>query len=332
MTAPSRTAGRSTPRFLNAAPRWIGGVMGKGDVRSEPSAGESSDLSSQKKRDLLSLGTPIAVGDRMLRYYEQPLKCFRGHVDGVIEWLRDTVLKVYEGTELAAGKTREQMIRSLALDDDQLRERVIDTDYLYLIEGASVREDLGGMVSGKILSVDGVDHVFKMTTAMIRSEARGRKIPLALSYQMLLMTARNILRSNGVLRGLFQLVFRGIPFYATTQSLRVVKDMMLLKDLSLLRTVRGDALTDEQKRIFAAGARGQIDLETGIEKEAYGGRIAIDREEDKILLQREDQSIRAFMAGIGDRDRLHLTGNVTLGVVLTVGLKLRLAGLAGKYR
>jgi hypothetical protein len=123
--------------------------------------------------------------------------------------------------------------------------------------------------------------------------------------------------------------------------------MMRLKDLSLLRVVRGKELSGEQKKIIGVGSQGRAD-ERGIEPDAYGGRIAISEEENGMALRkpfwlfnlpvlrlffgrylkrikRENEAIKhLFAEELGEKGRMHLVGYFTIGVALKVGLELAL--------
>jgi hypothetical protein len=276
----------------------------------------------------------------------------------VIEWLRDAILAVYEGTKIAEGKTREELIAALSLEEDKMRERVIYARYLALIEGDAPNQHiLKGIVSGTVLDINdgGPGVVFKVPEAMITKGARGRKLEVALSYEMVLRVFRKRWAEVGFVKGFFRMLSRGIPFYATTQSLRVAKDMSRLKDLSLLRIVRGRELSAEQKKIIDVGSGGKAD-ERGVESNAYGGRIAISEEEKAVILrkpfwvfnlpiirpffenfpiisllfkkylgkiEKENERIRRLFAEeLGEKGRIHLVGYFTIGVALKVGLEL----------
>jgi hypothetical protein len=154
----------------------------------------------------------------------------------------------------------------------------------------------------------------------------------------------------GFIKGFFHMLTRGLPIYATTQSYRVICDMLRSKDLSVLRIARGKELSDEQKKIIRVGSQGKAD-ERGVERDAYGGRIAIDEEEKGIVVRRPHlilnlPVIRSIFRGyherirkenaeiqrllneeLGERGRLHLVGYVTIGVALKVRIELLLAGL-----
>jgi hypothetical protein len=197
--------------------------------------------------------------------------------------------------------------------------------------------------------------VFRVPEAMIQRIARGRKLEVALSYEMVLRVFRKRWAEMGFIKGFFHMLFKGIPFYATTQSLRVAKDMMRLKDLSLLRIVRGKELSPEQRIVIDAGSEGKAD-HLGIEAGAYGGRIAIDEEEKGISLrrpfwlfdlfglrllfrrylkkiERENQEIRRlFTEALGEKGRIHLVGHFTIGVAMKVGMELAFSSFLKRFR
>lgn len=150
---------------------------------------------------------------------------------------------------------------------------------------------------------------------------------VAISYELVLRVFRKRWAEMGFIKGFFHMLFKGIPFYATTQSRRVVRDMLRLKDLSLSRIVRGRALTAEQEKIIMVASQGKAD-ERGIELDAYGGRVAIDEEEREIRLcrnEKEDREMKRLLTvELGAKGRIHLVGHFTIGVALKVGLEFLL--------
>lgn len=310
-------------------------------------------LSTAEKKEILRSGQLLRYQDQRVRLIEVPSEKFLRKIGGVVAWLREVIISIYEGTEIAEGKNFDELIRLLSLEDEKMIERVITCRYLVLIEGDQyAEEDLKGIVSGTVLDINdgGPGVVFRVPEAMIKREARGRKLQVAVSNEMVQRVFRKTWAEKGLFRGFFHMLTKGIPFYATTQSLRVVVDLMRLKDISILRTIRGIPLAAEQKKIIATASQGKAD-EKGVEKNAYGGRIAIDREEKGMVLRRplfifdwpvigsllrfvcsnyikklaeEDEAIKCFMAReLGVAGRLHIVGNYTLGVAFKVWLELK---------
>jgi len=312
---------------------------------------EMSNLTAPEKKHLLKQGQRLAVQGENVRLFEAPSenRNFRQN-PGLIRWLRQTIFAVYKGTSLVQGKGRKELTKMLSLEDKKMLERVVYCRYLALIEGdAPFEHKLKGLFSGTVMYVndEGPGLVFKVPEAMIKKEARGKKLQVALSYNLVLRVFRKEWAERGFIRGFFHMVFKGLPFYATTQSLRVVRDMMRLKDLSVLRVVRGQGLTRGQRLVIQVGSEGKADA-AGIERGAYGGRIAIDEEEKGITLRqppwfcqlpvlsfifrpylrrlkREDERIKElFRQELGENGRFHIIGNFTIGVACKVGLELAL--------
>ena len=312
-------------------------------------ANSGSVINPSDKMALLRYGQLLRYKDQRIRLFEVPSEKFFRNIDGVVNWLREAILGVYEGTRIAEGKNKDQLIRALSLESEKMYERVIYTRYLALVEGESPNEhNLLGVVSGNVLDLNGrIGPVFKVPEAMISKAARGRKLEVAISYEMGTRTIRKRWAELGLFKGFFHMLFTGIPFYATTQSLRVAKDMLRLKDLSLLRIVRGKELSEVQKIVIERGSSGKADRR-GVEPDAYGGRIAIDEEEKGIVLRKpiwlttlpvirtffagylrniaeeNEMIIRFFKQEIGKRGRVHLVGHFTIGVALKVWLELTL--------
>jgi len=292
-------------------------------------------LSGPAKKAILNRGQRLEHQGQTVRIYEVPLEKFYKQMDALIEWLRDVILSVYEGTSIARGKNRSELIHALSLEDGMMLERLIYSRYLALIEGDEGREgDLKGVISGTVLDMNEVRGgiVFRIPEAMIRKEGRGRKLEVAVSYILSMRVVRKLWAEMGLIKGFFHMLTNGVPFYATTQSLRVIKDMLRLKNLSLLRIAQGKALTEEQRKIVELGSNGKADA-SGIERNAYVGRIAIDEEEKDVVLRkpsffgnkksREDKELkRIFKEEIGKNGRVHLVGYLTIGVALKVGLEL----------
>jgi hypothetical protein len=310
--------------------------------------GQKVFLSPLEKCSILKHGQHLTHRGQRIRLLEAPSEKFFKNMTGVVNWLREIILSVYEGTEIAKGKTKQELIKILSLQDERMYERVIYTRYLALVEGDAPNEhELKGIVSGTVLDINsgGPGVVFRVPEAMIKRFARGRKLQVALTYEMVLRVFRKRWAEMGFIKGFIHMLRKGIPFYATTQSLRVVKDMLRLKDLSVLRIARGEELSEDQRKIINIGSRGKAD-ERGIELEAYGGRVAIDEEEKGIVLhkpffffrlplirwlfhpylnrvEKENQRIKdIFAKDLGINGRIHLIGFFTIGVAIKVGLEL----------
>ncbi len=310
--------------------------------------GQKVLLTPLEKFSILNQGQFLTHRGQRIRLFEAPSEKFFKNITGVVNWLREAILSVYEGTEIAKGKSMRELVKILSLEDEKMYERVIYTRYLALVEGDAPNEDeLKGVVSGTVLDINsgGPGVVFKVPEAMIKRFARGRKLQVALTYEMVLRVFRKRWAEMGFIKGFFHMFRKGIPFYATTQSLRVVKDMLRLKDLSVLRVARGKELSADQRKVIDVGSKGKAD-ERGIELEAYGGRVAIDEEEKGIVLrkpffffrlplirwlfhpylnkvEKENQKIKnLFAKDLGINGRIHLVGFFTIGVAIKVGLEL----------
>jgi len=327
------------------------GIVSERQVRKKTEQNLSQVmLSPVDQGAMLRKGEPMDVQGQKIRFFDGPSNHFQKNSRGVMSWLQDCILSVYKDTKIAEGKTRLELIEALSLEYELMLERVYHAKYLALIEGDHPNEHIvKGMVSGHILK-EGSVFAFKIPEAMINKSARGRKLLVALTYEMGFRVFRKRWIDKGFFKGFFHMLFNGLPFYATTQSLRVVKDILRLSDLSVLRLAQGKALTAEQKRIIDFGSGGKAD-DRGIELGAYGGRIAIDEEEDGIVLQKpffllnlpiisffcrpyfrkleeEDRKIkRLFKEELGVKGRFHLVGNFTFGVILKVGLELFLTSI-----
>jgi hypothetical protein len=313
---------------------------------------EKAYLSAKEKSILLKCGQLLKYLDLRIRLFEVPSEKFYRNLEGTIEWLRDVIISVYDGTKIAEGKTKEELIKMLSLEDEKMLERVIYVRYLALIEGNSPNEhDLKGIVSGTVLNINDEKplSIFKVPEAMIRRMGRGKKMEVALTSEMAKKVYRKEWIDKGFIKGFWYMLFKGLPFYATTQSLRVCKDMMRLKNLSIIRLAKGKELFDEQKRVIKTLSQGKAD-ERGIEFNTYGGRITIDEEEKRIIfkkpfiffnlpiirrifkryiekIKKEDEKIKQLVKEAGEKGRIHLIGYFTLGVALKIGLELFLASL-----
>jgi len=310
-----------------------------------------------RREAILKKGELIKRQDLNVRLLEVPSEKIFRQIPGVIDWLRDAILGVYKGTKLAAGKSRDQLINELSLEDEKMLERVVYARYLALVEGGRGNStDVRGVISGTVLDINhgGPGVVFKVPEAMVRKDARGRNLQTALAYEMVKRVFRKRWAELGLVKGFWRMLTKGIPFYATTQSLVVMKDMLRLNDLSVLRVIRGEKLSPDQQKIIEVASNGDADGR-GVEANAYGGRVAIDEEEAGITLRRpswplhwpvlrtifgkhlerlkrEDQAIKDFFAReLGANGRLHIVGFFTLGVALRVGLKLALTRFRRRF-
>ncbi|HTY12668.1 MAG TPA: hypothetical protein VMD02_00610, partial [Candidatus Omnitrophota bacterium] len=308
---------------------------------------EKRTLSPSEKMAMLRYGQPMTFNGQRIRLYEVPSEKFYRNLDGVIDWLRDSILSVYEGTRIASGKTKPQLIKDLSLEDERMKERAIYARYLAVVEGERPNEhNIRGVMAGNVYDLNGgVGMVFKVPEAMIHPSARGHKLQVALSFEMISRVVKKRWADMGLWNGFFYMLFKGVPFYATTQSLRVVKDMMRLKDLSIIRVVKDRPLSAIQRKVIEFGSGGTADGR-GVQLNAYGGRIAIDEEEKGIVLrkpawittlpvvrwlftayhrqiERENEAIvRFFKNELGKRGRMHLVGHFTIGVALKVWFEL----------
>lgn len=333
-------SGKDVKRLWDEEEVENGGVRGEAEpTESQPESpsalpkssmdGQLAVLTEEEKIQLLELGERRLIQGQMVRLYEGPAEKFYEKVWGVINWLRETIMAVYQGTTIADGKSQEQLIETLSLQDKKMKERVIYSRYTALIEGPTRQEhDLLGVVSFSIVEVKQkngrVLNVLKVPEAMIRKGARGKKMQVALTLEI----GRRVLYSywfaNGFWKGLWLALTHGIPIYATSQSLRVFRDMSRLARFSALRTVEGKELTDEQKEIIRVGSEGKADTD-GIEPNAYGGPVAISEEEAQIRVwgKKKDATLRKMLAErVGENGRVHLIGYLTLWVGIKTMLEL----------
>ncbi|OGC34390.1 hypothetical protein A3J90_02620 [candidate division WOR-1 bacterium RIFOXYC2_FULL_37_10] len=196
--------------------------------------------------------------------------------------------------------------------------------------------NLKGVISCTVSDIDGVPTpVFKIPEAMIKKEGRRKRMQLAVINEIAVRIYRKIRSDMGPLKGFWHMLTRGMPVYVTTQSLRALKDMLRLSNVSLLRVVRGQQLTQEQRLIINAGSKGKAD-DRGIEQKAYGGRIAIDEEEKGVVLRKpilgvlfkkqrrkEEQEIKRIMKEeLNENGRIHLVGSYTIFVRWAVSFVL----------
>lgn len=306
-------------------------------VRLKEGSQTKPELNELEKRAVLEQGELRVLQGQRVRLYEAPAEKFYTRLNGVINWLRDTILSVYRGTRTAAGKTKPELIKALSLEDEKMNERVIYSRYTALIEGAPGEEhDLLGIVSYNLFDVKVGDHnvgVLKVPEAMIKKEARGRKILVGLTLEI---GRRQLLKywfDNGLFKGFWLALTHGIPIYGTTQSKRAIKDMLRLANLSVRNTVEGRGLTAEQKGIIEHSSAGKA-TKDGVEPEAYGGRIAIDEEEQGIVVfgGKKEAALNKLLAELGVNGRLHIVGYMTIGVGIKVALELLWTRLFGRRK
>lgn len=288
---------------------------------------EVLELSDKEKQAILRLGEQRRFQGQAVRFFEAPSEKFYKRLSGVIEWLRETILAVYDGTKIAEGKTRKQLIAALSLEDEYMNDRVIYSRYTVLIEGEKGQEhDLLGVISFNITDVNYKGRkavVVRIPESMIRREARGKSLQVALTNEIGKRELRKLVIENGVFKGLWLALTKGVVIYATTQSKRVIKDMSRLSNFSLLHTVKGKEMSEEQKTILTTISKGQAD-ETGAELNVYKGPIAIREEERDLVIfnKKLDERVDEILKNIGPRGRLHLMGNLTLWVGIKVTAEL----------
>jgi len=284
-------------------------------------------LSAKEKQAILRLGEQRRFQGQAVRFFEAPSEKFYKRLSGVIEWLRETILAVYDGTKIAQGKTREQLIAALSLEDELMKDRVVYSRYTVLIEGEKGQEhDLLGVISFNITDVNYKGRkrvVVRVPESMIRREARGKSLQVALTNEIGKRELRKLVIENGVFKGLWLALTKGVVIYATTQSKRVIKDMSRLSNFSLLHTVKRRGMPEEQKTILTTISEGKAD-QSGAELDVYKGPIAIKEEEkDVVIFNKElDERVDAILNHIGPRGRLHLMGNLTLWVGIKVTAEL----------
>lgn len=352
---PARTFAEETFREIFSGD-WPGMFSVIKKINHKGEAADEPCLTPKEKDAILKKGKLFTVADKRVRMIENPEEAFAQNIRGSIEWIRNTILLVYEGTAVARGKTREEMIQSLSLEDEMMIDRVVNADFVFLVEGDKEPIDLLGVLTGKILDVPKVGKVLKFSEAMVRKEARGRKLEVVLGSMMALNGLKRVLADSGWIRGIRAMLFHGLPFYATTQSLRVIRDMMRLSDLSLLRVIHGKGLSPSQQRIVDFSSPGKdIDLKTGVETNAYGGRIAVTEEEEDVVVRRsspvvdlpgfgalfasyvqriksDDRALKALMKKeVGERDRVHVIGNFSLWTALGIMFEKQLLFLMKRF-
>ncbi|MCU0640735.1 MAG: hypothetical protein MUC35_01460 [Candidatus Margulisbacteria bacterium] len=304
---------------------------------ASPSATAPVELTRENKRRLLFRGEARLIQGQRVRLFENPGKKFRDDKIGVVNWLRDMILSVYEGTSIAAGKTRAELIKALSLDDRGTLERTIHPDYIALLEGnTGHEEDLLGLISFDLMELKSAGRdisVLKVPGSMIKKEARGHKTQVALTLEI---GRRQLLKywfDKGLFKGFGRALTHGIPIYATTQSKRVLKDMLRLADLSIKRTAAGDELTGEHRDVIREASGGKAD-KRGLETDAYGGRIAIDEEERGVVVfgGKREEALDRLLAELGPNGRLHVVGYLNLWVGLKVTVELFFSRLFGRRR
>ncbi|MFA5034628.1 MAG: hypothetical protein WC500_02485 [Candidatus Margulisiibacteriota bacterium] len=286
------------------------------------------ELSSEDKLVILEKGEIKDIQGQRVRIFEYPYPKVRDRLNGFINWMRDTVLLIYEKAKIAEGKTKEEMIASLSLEDEPMMERTVNPRYTVLIEGAPGKEeDVLGIVSFSLIEVNNGDkrvEAMKIPAAMIREEARGKKLQVAITNEIGRRLLYKYWYEHGIIKGFWLALTKGIPVYATSQSLRVIKDFARMSNFSLKRTLEGRALTDEQRLIIDQGSQNKTD-ENGIETGAYGGRIAIDEEEAgvKIFGKSKDAELRDLLrTKVGENGRIHMVAYYTLWVGLKTMVEL----------
>ena len=223
------------------------------------------------------------------------------------------------------------MISLLSLDDASIIKRVIEPRYLILPEGdPSHEEDIKGVISCSVMdNLEGVGVVLEIPQVMLKSELRGGKMQLAIIRNIFNAIYKRDWADRGFFKGFWYMLIHGMPLDAATQSLRVIRDFLMAKDVSILRVIRGQELTYEQKLIINAASKGKADSR-GMEYNAYKGRIALVEEEENIVLrkpilrfllkkrrQQEDAKIKQLVKeAIENNGRIHLVGNGTIGANL----------------
>ncbi|MBU1867617.1 MAG: hypothetical protein KKD13_03990, partial [Candidatus Margulisbacteria bacterium] len=276
-------------------------------------------LTTEEKMELLKRGQLFEINGMRVRLYEYPRDKFKeDEIPSITNWIRDAIIAVYDGTELARGKSKEQMIRELSLEDRLMYERVIASRYTFLIEGPQGEEhNIQGVVSFNILQLnDGKQsyEVLKIPEAMIQPAARGRRLQVALTRLIASRVLRKYRMDSGFGKGFWLALTRGIILYATTQSLRVMKDFSRSSRFSMKRVLNGKTLTEEEKAIINVGSSGKAD-EYGIERNAYGGMIRIDEQERGVGVfgRKMDEKLRHWLdEKVGSNGRIHLLGYFTI--------------------
>ncbi|OGC11777.1 hypothetical protein A3K48_04715 [candidate division WOR-1 bacterium RIFOXYA12_FULL_52_29] len=293
-------------------------------------------LTMEEKMEVLEKGEIRDIQGQRVRIFEYPYPKLRDHLRGFLSWMRETVLAVYEKTKIAEGKTKEEMIASLSLEDEPMMERTVNPRYTVLIEGLPGNEhDILGIVSFNLIEVNiGKKRVvaMKIPAAMIREVARGKKLQVAITNEIGRRLLYKYWYENGIFRGFWLALTRGIPVYATSQSLRVIKDFSRMSNFSLIKTINGKELTEEQKLIIEQGSQGKAD-DSGIETNAYGGRIAIDEEEAGVVVfgKKQDAQLREMLkTKVGENGRIHMVAYYTLWVGLKTMIELALGRLKRK--
>src|SRR3989339_2194930 len=81
-------------------------------------------LSDEEKREIIGKGISFIINGQKVKIFEIPFEKFREKKDAVINWLRDEIIAVYDGTERLKGKTKDEIIKLLSLEDDKMEERV----------------------------------------------------------------------------------------------------------------------------------------------------------------------------------------------------------------
>jgi hypothetical protein len=305
----------------------IPGVVQMNSIE-KPAFDLTVELLPEEKLAILEKGEIKNIQGQRVRIFEYPYPKFRDRLNGFLNWMRDTVLAIYEKTKMAEGKTKEEMIASLSLEDEPMMERTVNPRYTVLIEGAPGKEeDILGIVSFSLVEVNCGDkrvEAMKIPAAMIREAARGKKLQVAITNEIGKRLLYKYWYEHGIFRGFWLAFTKGIPVYATSQSLRVIKDFARMSNFSLKRVLEGRDLTEEQALIIRQGSQSKADI-NGIEPSAYSGRIAIDEEESGIEIfgKSKDAELRELLKSkVGENGRIHMVAYYTLWVGLKTMIEL----------
>jgi len=72
-------------------------------------------LSDEEKREILKKGISLTINGQKMRIFESPYEKIHDKKDAVINWLRDVIISVYEGTPMIEGKTKEETVGYILL-------------------------------------------------------------------------------------------------------------------------------------------------------------------------------------------------------------------------
>ncbi|MGB9613359.1 MAG: hypothetical protein ACPL4K_04180 [Candidatus Margulisiibacteriota bacterium] len=330
--------------FIGAINRVLELERKKNVASKEEGFGETKEVDIQTLFDEIRRNSErLNFKEAEVRLIELPSEKLYFVRRGLVKIYKELIVSLYRDSEEYRNCSEEEIIKALSLDnEEEVSRKTFLARYLPVILGGN---ELIGIASGNVEDhVPEVGKVFEIPVAMIKSGAKGMGLLTFVSYQMILKEFWKKWIDLGFFKGLYRMLFEGVPVFAWTQSKRVVGAMLELDNLWLPGiSKKVPPKIEKIIRYFSQKHKRPLD-EDLIARNVYRGRIALRKEEnfsfrrkglggaiERIFHPKKYRKIEKLFESLGEKDTLPVVGFFTLGVALKMGIYMKVISFYNRW-